>query len=100
MIIKIEFDTQTKSGRKIQTYIEKTTDKNGITYLNKEGTIKLIELNTNTRSGFKVHVYIERLNDRTGIRYPDFNEDDYMTEEEFEEFTNQFIKKLEEKYGN
>ena len=28
MIIKIEFDTQTKSGRKIQAYIEKTTDKN------------------------------------------------------------------------
>lgn len=57
-----------------------------------------IEIDTSTPAGNKVHEFIENLNSKKGIKYLDFDEDYFLTDEEFNELEKRTIKRLEEKY--
>lgn len=57
-----------------------------------------IEIETSTPSGNKVHEFIESLKNKEGIKYVDFDDDYFLTDEEFRDLEKETIKKLEEKY--
>ena len=57
-----------------------------------------IEIETSTPSGNKVHEFIESLDDKEGIKYTDFNEDYFLTDQEFDILEKRIIKKIEDKF--
>lgn len=60
-----------------------------------------VKIDRQTKSGKIVYDFVEALQDKEGIEYTDFNEDNYLTEEEFfEELEKVIIKYINERQRN